>query len=273
MSRPDLNQLAPNATNNAINGTPEIDYTGTAGLKPIKAWSADLSLEWYYQPHAALNLALFGKKVTTDIYTGEFANVNLGTTEYLGGPPGTVPGTPFLWTETAPANGAKETFTGVELSWQHFLQNGLGTHIQVTHTWSKGYDQAGNPTGAVNEAPPTTASVSLIYDKGPFNADVNWDYTSKYNYACNQCTDVPGWPAISDPFSWITASVHYRFFKGFEVYVEGRNLSNAIARSYLNGNSLLPWASGFLVGQSSSGVGGGYSAYGRSYVLGASYRF
>ena len=64
MSRPNLNQLAPNSTNQAINGTPELDYTGTAGLKPIKAWSVDLSLEWYYQPHSALNAALFGKKVS-----------------------------------------------------------------------------------------------------------------------------------------------------------------------------------------------------------------
>jgi iron complex outermembrane recepter protein len=267
LSRPDLNQLAPNATNNAINGTPQLIYTGTAGLKPIKAWSADLSLEWYYRPHSALNGALFAKKISNDIYTGTTSNVDLGTKQYVGGPPGTVPGTPFLWTISAPANGAKETFTGVELSWQHFLENGLGTHMQFTHTWSS------NATSVVNQPPPTTFSISLIYDKGPFNVDVNWDYTSRYNYQCAQCTEVPGWPTIADPFSWVTASAHYRFFRGFEVYLEGENLTNAIARSYLNGNPLLPWANGFLVGQSASGVGGGYSAYGRSYVAGASYRF
>src|SRR6185437_9679919 len=127
-------------------------------------------------------------------------------------------------------NGAKSTYTGVELSWQHFLDMGLGTHMQYTHTWSKGYDQFGNPTGAVNAAPPTTFSVSLIYDKGPFNADVNWDYTSSYITYCSACTEVPGWPAIADSFSWVTASAHYRIYKGFEVYVEGRNLTNAIAR-------------------------------------------
>jgi len=275
MSRPDLNQLAPNATNQAQNGTPILIYTGTGGLKPIKAWSADFSLEWYYRPHSALNAALFGKKVTNDIYMGVTPNVDLGTKQYVGGPPGTagVAGTPFLWSVTAPANGAKSTYTGVELSWQHFLDNGLGTHMQFTHTWSKGYDQFGNSTGAVNAAPPTTFSLSLIYDKGPFNADVNWDYTSRYTYVCSQCTEVPGWPAIADPFSWVTASAHYRVFKGFEVYVEGKNLTNAIARTYLNGNPLLPWGNGFLVGQSASGVGAGYSAYGRSYVVGASYRF
>ncbi|MGB6306418.1 MAG: TonB-dependent receptor [Steroidobacteraceae bacterium] len=273
MSRPDLNQLAPNETNNAENGQPQIAYTGTAGLKPIKADQADLSLEWYYQPHSALNGAFFAKKVIDDIYTGTTANVNLGTTQYVGGPPGTVPGTPFLWTITAPANGYKEIYTGFELSWQHFLEMGLGTHVQVTHTWSKGYDQFGNSTGPVNQAPPTTFSLSLIYDKGPFNADVNWDYTSRYIYACSQCTEVPGWPAISDPFSWVTASAHYRIGKGFEVYAEGKNLTNSIARTYLNGNPLLPWAPGQNVGQDASGVGIGYSAYGRSFVVGASYRF
>ena len=77
---------------------PQLYYTGTAGLKPIKADQADLSLEWYYQPHAALTGAFFAKKVIDDIYTGTEANVDLGTTEYVGGPPGTVPGTPFLWT-------------------------------------------------------------------------------------------------------------------------------------------------------------------------------
>ena len=270
MSRPDLNQLAPNATNDAINGTHDLIYTGTAGLKPIKAWSADLSLEWYYRPHSALNAALFGKKVTNDIYTGITPNVDLGTLQYVGGPPGSAAagaGTKFLWNVTTPANGARETFKGVELSWQHFLDSGFGTHMQYTHTWSS------SASVVVNEPPPTTFSISLIYDKGPFNVDVNWDYTSRYNYVCSQCTEVPGWPAVADPFSWVTASAHYRFFKGFEVYVEGKNLTNAIARTYLNGNPLLAWGNGFLVGQSASGVGAGYSAYGRSYVAGASYRF
>jgi len=273
IARPNLNQLAPNATNNAQNGEPQLSYTGTAGLKPIKAWNIDLSAEWYYQPHAAVTLGVFGKKVRDDIYTGVNTSVDLGTVKYDGGPPGTVPGVPFLWTITAPANGAKETYTGVELTWQHFLEMGLGAHAQVTHTWSKGYDQDGNPTGAVNQAPPTTASLSLIYDKGPFNADVNWDYTSRYTSYCAQCTEVPGFPAITDPFSWVTASVHWRAFAGFEVYVEGRNLTNAIARTYLNGNALLPWAPGQQVGASASGVGYGYTAFGRSYVAGVSYRF
>ncbi len=272
MSRPNLNQLAPNATNNAENGEPSLFYTGTVGLRPIKAYQADISLEWYYAPHSALTLALFGKRLRDDIYDAVQTNVDLGTLQYVGGPPGTVPGTPFLWTITAPANGAKSEFTGYELTWQHMLQNGFGVYMQYTHTTSKGYDQFGASTGPVNAAPPTTASISLIYDKGPLSADVTWDHTSSYTFACSQCTDIPGWPAISDSFDWMTASVHYKFAKGFEVYVEGKNLTDSIARTYLNGNPLLPWAPGQSVGASSSGVGAGYSAYGRTYVAGLAYR-
>jgi iron complex outermembrane recepter protein len=274
MSRPDLDLLAPTSTNNAENGQPQLFYGGTAGLKPIKATQVDFSAEWYYRPHAALTAALFGKKIRDDIYTGTVANVNLGTLQYIGGPPGgKTPGTPFLWTVTEPENGAKSTFYGIELAWQHIMDNGLGAHLQYTRTENKSYDQNGNSIGAINAVPPMTLSAGLLYEKGPISADVNWDYAASFQYYCNQCTEVPGWPAISSPFQWLTATFHYKFTKEFQVYVEGKNLTDSVARTYLNGNPLLPWAPGQSVGQSSSGVGAGYSSYGRTYTVGASYQF
>ena len=57
------------------------------------------------------------------------------------------------------------------------------------------------------------------------------------------------------------------------MYLEGKNLTNSVARTYLNGNPLLPWAPGQSIGQSASGVGAGYTSYGRFYTLGASYQF
>lgn len=276
MSRPDLDQLAPTSSNNAINGDPELFYGGTAGLKPIKATQVDFSAEWYYRPHAALTVALFGKKIRNDIYTGTLTNVDLGTIQCVNGPPpasATVTCTPFLWTITQPANGAKSTFYGVELAWQHVMDNGFGAHMQYTRTENKSYDQDGNSIGAINAVPPMTISAGLLYEKGPIAADVNWDYAASYQYYCSQCTEVPGWPAISSPFQWLTASFHYKFTKEFQVYVEGKNLTDSVARTYLNGNPLLPWAPGQSVGQSASGVGAGYSSYGRTYTLGASYQF
>jgi len=277
MSRPDLDELAPTSSNNAINGQPQLFYGGTAGLKPIKADQVDFSAEWYYRPHAALTVALFGKKIRDDIYTASIANVNLGTISCIGGPPPAKPPavtcSAFPWTITEPANGAKSTFYGIELAWQHVMDNGLGAHLQYTRTENKSYDQNGNSIGAINAVPPTTISAGLLYEKGPISADVNWDYAASFQSECSQCTEVPGWPAISSPFKWVTASLHYKIYRELQLYVEGKNLTNSVARTYLNGNPLLPWAPGQNVGQSSSGVGYGYSAYGRTYTLGASYQF
>ena len=264
MSRPELNYLAPTSYNNAINGQPQLYYNGTSGLKPIKATQADISAEWYYHPHSALTLALFDKRIRDDIYTGATSNVNLGTVQCVGGPPGKVPCTPFPWTVYAPANGAKSNFFGVELAWQHILDNGFGAHAQYTRTWNN---------SSVDDTPPLTLSAGLFYDKGRINVDVNWDYAASYQYECNQCTEISGWPAISSPFQWVTASAHYKIYREFQVYVEGKNLTDSVARTYLNGNPLLPWANGQNVGQASSGVGAGYSAYGRTYTIGASYQF
>ncbi|HXC07414.1 MAG TPA: TonB-dependent receptor [Steroidobacteraceae bacterium] len=276
MSRPDLAELAPTSSNNASNGQPQLSYGGTAGLKPIRATQVDFSAEWYYHPHSAFTVALFGKKIRDDIYTGTLTNVNLGTISCVGGPPpasATVTCSAFPWTITEPANGAKSTFYGVELAWQHIMDNGFGAHLQYTRTENKSYDQNGNSIGAINAVPPMTMSAGLLYEKGPISADVNWDYAASFQVACSQCTEVPGWPAISSPFQWLTATFHYKFTKEFQVYVEGKNLTDSVARSYLNGNPLLPWAPGQAVGQSSSGVGTGYSSYGRTYTVGASYQF
>jgi iron complex outermembrane recepter protein len=276
MSRPDLDELAPTSSNNASNGQPQLYYGGTAGLKPIKATQIDFSAEWYYHPHSAFTVALFGKKIRDDIYTGTLTNVNLGTISCIGGPPpasATVTCSAFPWTITEPANGAKSTFYGIELAWQHIMDNGFGVHMQYTRTENKSYDQDGNSIGAINAVPPMTLSAGLLYEKGPISVDVNWDYAASFQSYCSQCTEVPGWPAITSPFQWVTASAHYKITKQFQVYVEGKNLTDSVARTYLNGNPLLAWAPGQSVGQSSSGVGYGYSAYGRTFTLGGSFQF
>ena len=119
----------------------------------------------------------------------------------------------------APANGAQSDYSGVELAWQYIMDNGFGAHA-VHRTRTTSYDQYGNSIGALNAVPPTT-SAGLLYDKGPFSADVNWDHAASFQSDCSQCTEVPGWPAISDPFDWVTASLHYKI-QPFQVYGRAR---------------------------------------------------
>jgi TonB-dependent receptor len=265
MTRPELDQLAPTRTDNSLNRVYEITYSGNADLKPIKAYSADLSLEWYYQPKSALTVALFGKEIHDFITTGTLNDVDLGVQGFFNGSttPVDVPYTVFQ-----PINGDKGRVEGVEIGIQHLMSNGFGVHAQYTRTWSKAYVD-GQFVGPLEGVSSNSGSLGVLYEKGPISANVNWDYDGKA--VAQTFTEIEGLSAYQDSFSWVTAQLSYEIVRGFKVYFEGKNLSNSIARTYLANRADAVWSSG-NTGTSSS-LGQGYSAYGRTYTLGLSYRF
>jgi TonB-dependent receptor len=265
MTRPELNQLAPTRTDNTINRVYEISYSGNADLKPIKAYQGDVSVEWYYQPKAALTVAVFGKKLRDFITTGSVNNVDVGALGYFNG---STTGVPVLYTVFEPINGDHGYVTGVELAWQHILDNGLGIRAQYTRNQSKAWVQ-GQYVGQLEGVAPSAASLGGIYEAHGIAASVSWDYTGRF--VAQTFTEVPGWQAITNSFSWVTASLSYEITKEFKVYAEGKNLANAVTKSFLQGRQDAIWSSG-STGTSSS-VGEGYSAYGRTFTVGAAYRF
>jgi TonB-dependent receptor len=264
VSRPNLNQLAPTQTNNAINQQYVVTYAGNADLKPIKAWQVDGSLEWYYRSNAMLTAAVFGKLLRNDITTIEQNNVDIGAQGCFDGNPCS----PLPFSVIKPINGDTAKIYGIELSWQHLLSNGLGLRAQFTHTWSQ------TKVNGVNAGPeqgvsPTTFSINPFYEHGPFSLSVSWDHTSPYVYAT--FTEVTGWAAYANSFDWVTANASYNVTKHIKVYVDGKNLMNAIQRTYLNKNPYAIWASG-VTGTSSS-VGSGYTSYGRTITGGVRISF
>ena len=274
MTRPALDQLAPTRTDNSLNRVYEIDYAGNANLKPIKAWSADISAEWYYQPKSALTLAIFGKDIKDFITTGTQNDVNLGVQGFFNG--ATTP-VPVLYTVFQPINGDKGYVEGIEFGFQHLLANGFGVHGQYTHTWSKEFI-GGQYAGPLEGVAPNTASLGVLYEAGPISANVSWDYDGPKVEQTS--TEIEGLSAYQNSFSWVTAQVSYEFFKGLKLYFEGENLANAIPRTYLANRKDEVWASGATTTNlssdsagTSSAVGQGYSAFGRTFTLGISYRF
>jgi TonB-dependent receptor len=274
MTRPELDQLAPTRTDNSLNRVYQINYTGNANLKPIRAYSADVSVEWYYQPKSAVTLAIFGKDIKDFITTGTQNNVDLGVQGFFNGSATPVP---VLYTVFTPINGDKGDVSGVEFGFQHILPSGFGVHGQYTHTWSKAY-VAGQFVGQLEGVSPSSASLGVLYETGPISANVNWDYDGP---SVEQTfTEIEGLSAYQSSFSWVTAQVSYELLKGLKVYFEGKNLANAIARTYLANRSDAVWSAGNTgtAGSStssgtSSSVGQGYTAYGRTFTLGLSYHF
>jgi TonB-dependent receptor len=273
IARPEMFQLAPTRTDDSLNRVYEVDYAGNSALKPIRAYSLDLSLEWYYAPKSALTLALFGKDIKDFITTSVQNNVDLGVKGYFNG--STTP-VAVLYTVYQPINGDKAYVEGLEFGFQHILPSGFGVHGQYTRTWSRSY-VAGDYAGPLEGVSSNSGSLGVLYEKGPLSVNVNWDYDG--NSIAQTQTEVQGWSAYQKSFSWVTAQASYEVLEGLKVYVSGENLSNAIARTYLANRRDAIWASGATGGSSagstgtSSAIGQGYSAYGRTYTAGISYRF
>jgi TonB-dependent receptor len=264
LTRPDLNQLVPTATNNALNQQYVLTYGGNASLKPITAWQADTSLEWYYRPRALFAVAVFGKWLKNDITTVQINGVDIGAQGCFNGQP--CQSLPFDIIK--PVNGDTAQVYGVEISWQQILQNGFGANAQFTHNWSQTIVD-GVKAGPENGVSPTTFSVGLLYESGPISANVSYQYSSSFTYASS--TEVTGYPAISTDSDWLTATASYQLNKQVKIYVEGKNLTNSIVRTYLNGNSYATWASGST--STGNSVDAGYSAFGRTITAGVGMRF
>jgi len=114
LARPDLNQLAPTQTNNAINQQYVVTFNGNANLKPITAWQVDTSLEWYYRPKSLISAAFFSKWLKDDITTLQVNNVDIGAVGCFNGQPCA----PLPFNVVQPVNGNQATLYGVELGLQ-----------------------------------------------------------------------------------------------------------------------------------------------------------
>ncbi|MGN6271373.1 MAG: TonB-dependent receptor [Sphingomonas sp.] len=264
IARPDLNQFAPTETDDTSNQNYVVYYDGNAALKPIKAWQFDASLEWYYQPNDMLSAAVFGKKLSGDITTIERNGVDIGAVGCFNGNPCT----PLLFSVVEPINGDDSRVYGVELSWQHMLKNGFGIRAQFTHTWSASTVEGQN-VGTIAGISPTTYSINPFYEKGPISLSVSWDHSSGFTYAT--FTEIDGVPAIAKAYDWVTATASFDITKRIKLTLEGRNLTNSIVRTYLNGDPNIIWASG-ATGTGSS-IGAGYTAYGRTFTAGVRFGF
>ena len=264
LSRPNLNQLAPTATNNAINQQYILYYGGNADLRPIKARQMDASLEWYYRPKSMLSVAIFDKKLRDDITSAQFNNVDIGAVGCFNGDPCA----PLPFSVVKPINGDRAEVYGIEIGWQHILDNGFGIRAQYTHNWSKTIID-GQSAGSEAGVSPTTISANVFYESGPILASLSWDYASAFT--ASTFTEVTGWPAKTNAVNWLNTTISYKVTPDIKIYLEGKNLTNTVVKSYLNGNPYAIWSAGAT--GTGSGVDAGYSAFGRTVTIGVGMSF
>jgi iron complex outermembrane receptor protein len=244
MARPSVDKLAPSSTTASISwGDFTQIYGGNAQLKPYTAVQADASLEWYYAKDSALTFAVYQKNIKNQI-----------TTIYLTGQDIGAPGG-RLFNVQRPINGDRAKARGMEIGFQHLFENGFGVRAQYTRnlssSWVNGFERP------LEGIAPSTASVGVLYERGPWSMSATADHTGAFVTATNVIGQ--GFNETANAVTWLTAQMAYEVNKSLRITVEGNNLTDAVQAPKLgNGTVSLP---------------NGYYRYGRAITIGASLKF
>jgi TonB-dependent receptor len=240
MARPSLDKLAPTRTDQTLDRSYILNIVGDPKLKPTEAVQQDLSVEWYYRPKSAITAAIFAKQIKNFVTYQTDEHVDIG-----------VPG--YLYTVTHPVNGDKARVRGLELGIQHLFDNGFGFNAKFAKTLTKAY-QNGVYVGQLEGVAPTASSIGFLYEKSGINASISFDYTGEYTQSTNV---VAGFPSKVDALTWVTASASWDVTRNITLFVEGKNLGDAVMRSNLGRSDAL----------------NGFETWGRTYVAGMSVKF
>ena len=275
MSRPPVTNLIPVFTLSALNAANPSATRGNIDLKPYRADTYDLSVEWYFAPEALLSFAYFYKDIDTFVQTTNqnvtYADLTaLDPVAYPAG--GRLPTDPFVF--SAPRNTPGGPLTGFEISYQQaftFLPGpfaNFGTQLNYTHVESE-IDYCTTAactvfaTADLVNLSPEAWNATLYYDDGKLNARVSAAYRDGY-YQQIPAANGGSRGIVANgktETTTIDASASYALTDHVTVTLEGLNLTDEANRQY----------HGELDGiRNSTAV---YHHTGRQFYVGARYRF
>ncbi len=253
--RPAFGDMAPNAL---LNEDRDQIALGNPNLNPYEADNFDLAIEFYPTNLSVISFGAFYKSINDAIFPD---NIDL-TTESI--PDGV--DLSFLPTATLGSleeidtfiNVGKSEIFGVEFN---YIQN-LGDLSDVLD----GFLFSGNLTLSDSEATlpdgrdvpflkqsNTVGNIALAYDKGPWDLRVSANYRGDY---LDELVEA-NLDRFTNDRTLIEASVKYKINDNFQIYVEGKNLTDAPEYYYFGDESRLSQ----------------YDEFGRSFIFGGRYTY
>jgi len=234
MSRPELGNLTPTAS---ITATTRTGTVNNPFLDPIRAKTADLSLEWYFRPGSLLSVAYFYKDIET--YIQRITSPVLYTE--LGLPDALLAGTPASPTDVFNVSRLQNTdggpLKGFELNaqvqldmlpgiWSHFgvLANYTRVESEIEYILtSSGGVITSSTTADLVGLSKNSASGTLFYDDGRFSVRTTGTYRDKYirGIPASAGSDLQG---NSDTF-YLDAAASWNFNDYLTLILEAQNLT------------------------------------------------
>ena len=240
-------------------------WEGNGGNPQLKPWTAnafDLSYEKYFGTKAYVGLAGFYKDLRTYIYTQKIERSFAGATAPVGKP---TPTNPVGLYET-PANGKGGSMQGVEFSLSlpgnlfTPMLDGFGTVVSFSLTDSKIQPFGPDDTRPLPGLSRKVGNVTVYYEKHGFSSRVSYRDRSKF------VGEITGFGADREftyvkPERIIDLQLGYEFqggiAKGLSLLFQVNNATNAAYSTYYNNDPTQVRE---------------YTKYGRTYLLGASFK-
>ncbi|MEQ4573427.1 MAG: TonB-dependent receptor [Gammaproteobacteria bacterium] len=266
MARPGLGSLTPGVTVNVSGGARTISG-GNPNLDPIRAKTADLGFEWYFQEGAMLGLALFYKDIESFVQTARTVMPYSASGLPLSLLEGTGAGANDDFTFSVPLNTPGGDLKGVEVNYTQpftFLPgkwSNLGLQVNYTYVDSKIQYLTTSGANSLNTdltgLSKNSYNGTLFYEGKKFSGRVSYTHRDKYLTqvpATEAGFDVHGMSAVNT----VDASLSWKIDDRIELSLEGINLTNEASDEWVGSGWELPLQ---------------YSETGRQYLLGFRYKF
>ncbi|MBU2882664.1 TonB-dependent receptor [Psychrosphaera sp. B3R10] len=257
ISRPSPFSMAP-----AFNLTPETGRgdAGNPDLKPTKATSYDLGMEYYFTESSLLAATYFYKDIT-DFQFNNVIQKEINGVQYN--------------QLNSPDNGDSSSYSGFELQVQHIFDNGFGGFANYTFVdasegkyTSAEVDGDGNVTmvdGSVQfpDVSENAYNLGVFYETDTYSARLNYNYRSEYF-----TTQTEFGPTFRDATSQMDAQISYDVSENITVKFEVVNLTDESFNNYLIND-------GDVAGYQYTGtkVVSTESQNGRRFYVGANFKF
>ncbi|WP_449446815.1 TonB-dependent receptor [Thermomonas brevis] len=272
MSRPPLGSLSPGVTV-SVSGSARTVSAGNPLLDPVRAKTADLNFEWYFDQGAMLGAGLFYKDIDSFIQNTRETH----PFSWSGLPDDVLAGTSASASDdfvfSVPLNTPGGELTGVELNYVQpftFLPGFWKDFgVQLNYTWVDSQIQYLKSDGTAAQKTDLTGlsktswNATLFYEGQRFSGRVS--ATNRADYLIQVPGTEAGFNSEADGVhgqsgtTMLDASLRYRINDHMDVSLEGSNLTNEAQESWVANPSLsLPLE---------------YSQTGRTYMLGVRYKF
>ncbi|UTF60235.1 TonB-dependent receptor [Gilvimarinus sp. DA14] len=243
LNRPDLQDLAPRLTFNS--GDMATAEGGNPYLRPVNAWQADLTWEWYFAPQSLLSASVFYTRLQDFIHTS-VSDTQIDGQEYQ------------LSTKT---NGGRADVGGLELIYQQVFtlprpllgRLGVDANIALLQSRADYYRDGLTLTDDLAQVSPATVNLGVFYEWDKLGIYTHYNWRDK---VLEEVGDRTLAAQNKEPFGTLDAQISFELASDFTLLLQGINLTGAAEVESYDGTEFA-----------------GYTYYGKTFLAGIKARF